>query len=85
MERSSFFQENRSAIESFGEYFLEKLSDKELIDSLAEKDLEKLARIFKLVFEKLEESEEKTENTALAQLIKAFQSIGEPEEDFEYE
>lgn len=84
MEHPSFFKENKKAILTFGEHFLEKLSDKELIDNLAEKDLEKLARIFKLIFEKLEESEEKVENTALVQLIHAFQSIGR-EDAFENE
>lgn len=50
-----FGKHNRSFIK-FGEMFAQKLTDPELISSLAEKDLEKLAKVFKLVFEMLEEN-----------------------------
>ncbi len=50
-----FGKHNRSFIK-FGEMFAEKLTDPDLISSLAEKDLEKLAKVFKLVFEMLEEN-----------------------------
>ncbi|MCL2638487.1 MAG: hypothetical protein FWD48_08975 [Oscillospiraceae bacterium] len=75
-----FFAENREIILAFGEYFLEKLSDKELLDALAEKDLEKLARIFKLMFDKSFTGEEKTEkeqNRTLEEILKIFKKEGE--------
>ena len=50
-----FGKHNRSFIK-FGEMFAQKLTDPELISSLAEKDLEKLAKVFRLVFEMLEEN-----------------------------
>jgi hypothetical protein len=77
---AAFFAENRELILAFGEYFLEKLSDKELLDALAEKDLEKLARIFKLMFDKNFTGEEKTEkeqNRILEEILKVFKEEGE--------
>lgn len=74
---SAFFAENREKILCFGEYFLEKLSDKELLDALAEKDLEKLARIFKLMFDKNFTGEEKTEkeqNKILDEILGIFKT-----------
>lgn len=50
-----FGKHNRSFIK-FGEMFAQKLTDPELISALAEKDLEKLAKVFRLVFEMLEEN-----------------------------
>jgi hypothetical protein len=77
---ATFFAENREIILAFGEYFLEKLSDKELLDALAEKDLEKLARIFKLMFDKNFTGEEKTEkeqNRILEEILEVFKKEGE--------
>ena len=50
-----FTKHNRSFIQ-FGEMFARKLNDEELISALAEKDLEKLAKVFRLVFEMVEEN-----------------------------
>lgn len=73
---AEFYEMNKSRLFRFGEYFLEKLTDRELIDALAEKDLEKLARIYRLIFEKLEETEEKPENPTLSAIISAVEQIG---------
>jgi len=76
---SAFFAENRGEILAFGEYFLEKLSDRELLDALAEKDLEKLARIFKLMFDKSfagEEKSEKDQNRVLEEILGIFKGGG---------
>lgn len=70
---ADFFASNRDDIICFGESFLKKLNDREIIDSLAEKDLEKLARIFKLVFDKLDDSESSSENPTVEAIIKALQ------------
>jgi hypothetical protein len=72
---AAFFAENRERILAFGEYFLEKLSDRELLDNLSQKDLEKLARIFKLMFDKNFTGEEKTEreqNNVLEDILGIF-------------
>ena len=66
-----FFLENRSRILNFGEYFLQKLEDHEIMDRVAEKDPEKLARVLKLLLDRLDEAVPKAENAALAAIIKA--------------
>ncbi|MCL2077383.1 MAG: hypothetical protein FWH08_03140 [Oscillospiraceae bacterium] len=74
---SAYFAENRGKILDFGDYFLEKLSDRELLDNLAEKDLEKLARIFKLMFDKSfagEEKAEKEQNRVLEEILGIFKN-----------
>jgi hypothetical protein len=74
---SAFFAENREKILAFGDYFLEKLSDRGLLDTLAEKDLEKLARIFKLMFDKNftgEEKAEKEQNRVLEEILGIFKT-----------
>ena len=47
---AEFFEKNNAAFMKFGRLFTRKLTDVELISALAEKDLEKLAKVFKLVF-----------------------------------
>lgn len=66
-----FFLENKARILDFGEYFLEKLEDHELMDKVAEKDPEKLARVLKLLLDRLDDAAPKSENAALAAIIKA--------------
>lgn len=69
-----FFDEhNRSFIE-FGELFTKKLTDEELVTALAEKDLEKLAKVFKLVFDMLRENGGDNDD-ALRQLIEACSEL----------
>ena len=66
-----FFLENKPRILAFGEYFLEKLEDHDLMDRVAEKDPEKLARVLKLLLDRLDDAAPKAENPALAAIIKA--------------
>ena len=66
-----FFLKNKTRILDFGEYFLQKLEDHELMDRVAEKDPEKLARVMKLLLDRLDEAAPKEENAALAAIIKA--------------
>ncbi len=73
---AEFYEANKERLFVFGELFLEKLTDRELIDALAEKDLEKLARIYKLVFEKIESTEDAPENPTLSAIISAVGQIG---------
>lgn len=70
----SFFIENKDRLIEFGNMFVEKLTDKELIDKLAEKDLEKLARVFRLVFDRLDQAG-KTDSSVLDQLVEAVREI----------
>lgn len=66
-----FFLANKDRILDFGEYFLQKLEDQELMDRVAEKDPEKLARVLKLLLDRLDEAAPAAENAALAAIIKA--------------
>ena len=45
-----WFQQNKQAFLDFGDTFMALLSDTERIEELASRDLEKVARIFKLIF-----------------------------------
>ena len=76
---AEFFDKNNAAFMKFGRMFTRKLTDQELINALAEKDLEKLAKVFKLVFEMLEENSPDS-NAQLAAMISAYSEMGEPGE-----
>lgn len=71
-----YFSKNTKKFITFGETFSNILNDKELISSLAEKDLEKLAKVWKLVFEMLSENSSESASDKLAELIGAYREIG---------
>lgn len=72
---AEFFDKNNSAFIKFGKLFTKKITDEQLISALAEKDLEKLAKVFKLVFEML--SENSGDNSdKLSALINAYSEVG---------
>ena len=73
---AEFFQKNNAAFMKFGKMFTRKLTDEELINALAEKDLEKLAKVFRLVFEMLEENSPDS-STQLAAMISEYSELGE--------
>ncbi len=75
---AEFFEKNNTAFMKFGNMFTRKLTDEQLITALAEKDLEKLAKVFKLVFEMLEENSPDS-STQLAAMISAYSEMGEEE------
>ena len=71
---AEFFDKHNRSFMKFGELFTKKITDEELIAALAEKDLEKLAKVFKLVFEMVgENSGDDTER--LAKLIQAYSEM----------
>lgn len=78
LDANDFYEKNKEYLLAFGDYFIRKLNDEELMDKLAEKDPEKLARIFKLVFDRLEKTEEKHSEGLLDALVEA---LGATEED----
>lgn len=75
---AEFFDKNNAAFMKFGRMFTRKLTDEQLISALAEKDLEKLAKVFRLVFEMLEENSPDS-GTQLAAMISAYSDLGEEE------
>lgn len=74
---AEFFDKHNRTFMRFGEMFAKKLNDEALINALAEKDLEKLAKVFKLVFELLGENTAQAGTDKLIQLIGAYNEIGE--------
>lgn len=76
---AEFFEKNNASFVKFGKMFTQKLTDEELITALAEKDLEKLAKVFRLVFEMLEENSPDS-STQLAAMISAYSELGEEEQ-----
>ena len=56
-----------------------KLTDEELVTALAEKDLEKLAKVFKLVFDMLRENGGNDNDEALQKLMEAYADLDSEE------
>lgn len=76
-----YFAKNTRKFITFGETFTNILNDKELIGSLAQKDLEKLAKVWKLVFEMLIENSSGNSDDRLSELIGAYKDIGKDDEE----
>lgn len=81
MTAGEYFEKNTRTFISFSENFAELLNDRELIRALAEKDLEKLAKVWKIVFELLSENAPSNSAGKLAELIGAFNDIGKEERE----
>jgi hypothetical protein len=77
MTTADFFGKYNRSFMKFGELFVKKLTDEELVSALAEKDLEKLAKVFKLVFEMLGENNADDGAGKLIQLIGEYNDIAE--------
>ena len=71
-----YFAKNSRKFISFGETFANTLNDKELIAALAQKDLEKLAKVWKLVMELLSENSPGCTSDKLIELIGAYSELG---------
>lgn len=72
---AEFFDKHNRSFMKFGEMFARKITDEELISALAEKDLEKLAKVFRLVFEMVEENTSADSADRLAKLIEAYSEV----------
>lgn len=71
-----YFAKNARKFIIFGETFVNMLTDKELIAALAQKDLEKLAKVWKLVMEMLAENLPENSADKLMELIGAYNELG---------
>ena len=76
-----YFAKNARKIISFGETFVNTLNDKELIAALAQKDLEKLAKVWKLVMELLAENSPNSSADKLLELIGAYNDLGKDDDE----
>ncbi len=74
-----FFEDHNKSFIEFGELFTKKLTDEELVTALAEKDLEKLAKVFKLVFDMLRENGGDANDEALQKLMEAYADLDSEE------
>ncbi len=72
---AEFFSRHNRSFVKFGEMFAKKITDEQLISALAEKDLEKLAKVFRLVFEMVEENSSSEDSDKLAKLIQAYSEV----------
>ena len=72
---AEFFDKHNRSFMKFGDMFAKKITDEELITALAEKDLEKLAKVFRLVFEMVEENTSSDSTDKLAKLIEAYSEV----------
>lgn len=70
-----YFDKNTEKFISFGETFADMLNDNELISAAAQKDLEKLAKVWKLVFEMLIENSSANSSDKLSELIGAYKEL----------
>ena len=76
-----YFAKNARKFISFGETFVNTLNDKELIAALAQKDLEKLAKVWKRVMELLSENSAGNSSDKLLELIGAYNELGKDDEE----
>lgn len=72
-----YFNKNAKKIICFADKFADILCDDEIIGALAQKDLEKLAKVWKLALEMLLEHSEDKSRDKLAELIGAYRDIDE--------
>ncbi len=75
-----FFDANAKNFIKFGKAFISNITDEELISELAHKDLEKLAKVFKLVFELIADNSPDESADKAAELIAAYSSLREEDE-----
>lgn len=79
MTVDEFLDSKNGEFMKFAELFTEKITDEELIDNLAQKDLEKLAKVFNLVFDRLEKSGQNSGDSRLEAILRAVSPSGEEE------
>lgn len=80
MTVKEFFEKNNASVMRFAERFVTLLCDDELVRSCAEKDLEKLARVWRLVLEMAGENAGGESVVKLAELIGEYKDIDKEEE-----
>ncbi|MCH5196819.1 MAG: hypothetical protein J1F28_08890 [Oscillospiraceae bacterium] len=76
-----FFEKNNRLLIKFGNSVLKKLSDEALITALAEKDPEKLAKVFKLIFELMGENTQSGSADSLTELIGIYRDLGKEDDN----
>lgn len=75
-----FFNKHSNSFIAFGELVAAKLEDEELVSALAERDLEKLVKVFKLIFDMLRDN---SGGGDLGGLIEAYAALDEADGEVE--
>lgn len=76
-----YFERYNRRFMKFGDLVAKRLTDEELINMLAEKDLEKLSKVWKVVFEMVGEYSEDNPGDKMAELIGEYHALdGEADE-----
>ena len=75
-----YIEKYNSAFMRFGEAFVRQITDKELIAALAQKDLEKLTKVWKLVFEMIAENSDNGSQDKLIELIGEYSELDKEED-----
>lgn len=76
-----YFAKNSRKFIRFAEMFADMLNDKELVAALAQKDLEKLAKVWKLVLEMMSENTSNVSAEKLLELIGVYNELGKDDEE----
>lgn len=79
----NFITQSRNEFLEFGRLFLEQLCNGELIASIAHKDVEKLAKVFRLLLEIYESEQEEKKPEALTAILEAFGQSGDEDDENE--
>lgn len=77
----NFISQSRDGFLEFGRLFFGQLCDEELIAAVARKDVEKLAKVFRLLLEVYENEQEEKTPEALTAILEAFGQTGEEDDE----
>lgn len=77
---AEYFEKYNSNFVKFGIQFAKIINDEELITELAQKDLEKLTKVWKLVIEMMDEKSADN-GDRLAELIGEYRDVGNGDDD----
>lgn len=76
-----YFKNNIKEFIRFGNRFAEMLNDEDIIGAAAQKDIEKVAKVWRLVMNTLSERSAAGSPDRTAELIGAYRDIGEEDEE----
>jgi hypothetical protein len=71
----TFFADNDQRIVRFGDYVLTKLEDEEIMDNLAQRDPEKLARILRILMDRSGKTEDEPASGFAQRLTDMFKDF----------
>ena len=76
-----YFNKNTAGFIDFGNKFAAMLNDEKIMDAAAQKDIEKVAKVWKPVIETLAENSAALSPDKTAELIGAYKKLGEEDDE----